>query len=146
GSPRLRLVVAWNTPVNDVASSLWSCRRVEAQLRLGHGTEDDSILPSAEHLGATYPRSVRSYDLGKSGLKSKLNGDELVLYLSYKSEGMASMLPFVVAGPEQAVAFGAELFDATGTTSPFEEVVGLETKIGVMDRLRSSMVPVRVGL
>jgi hypothetical protein len=59
---------------------------------------------------------------------------------------MAPMLPFVVAGPEQSVAFGAELVDASGETSPFEEVINLESKIGVMDRLRAAIVPVRVGL
>jgi hypothetical protein len=56
------------------------------------------------------------------------------------------MLPFVVAGPEQSVAFGAELVDASGDTSPFEEVITLEPRIGVMDRLRAALVPVRVGV
>jgi hypothetical protein len=145
GAPQLRLVVAWNTYVNDVASSLWSCRRVEVQLRAGQG-EVESIRPSPEHLGATYPRSVRTYNLSSPDRRKKIRDDEVVLCISYKTESMAPMLPFVVAGPEQSVAFGAELIDASGNTSPFEEVIALESRIGVMDRLRAAVVPVRVGV
>lgn len=145
GKPYLRLVTAWNTYVNDVASSLWSCRRVDAQLRVGQG-KAEAIHPSAERLGATYPRSVRSYDLGKPEVQAKISDDGLVLCISYHTDSMAPMLSFVAAGPEQAVAFGAELFDASGQASPFEEVVALESRVGVMDRLRAAIVPVRVGL
>src|SRR5205823_6150366 len=91
--PCLRLVTAWNTPVNDVASSLWSCRRVDAQLRVGQG-KAYAIPPSTERLGATYPRSVRAYDLGKPELQGKLSNDSLVLCISYHTEGMAPMLSF----------------------------------------------------
>jgi hypothetical protein len=75
-----------------------------------------------------------------------IQGDELVLCISYKTEGMAPMLSFVPAGPGQPVAFGAELFDASGQASPFEDIVRLESRIGVMDRLRAAIIPVRIGI
>jgi hypothetical protein len=143
--PKLRLALAWNTFVSDAASALWSCRRVGAQVQLSQASTS-SLRSKPERLGATYPRSVRTYDLGTPAVKENIGDNGLILCLSYKTEGLAPMLPFVVAGPEQSVAFSAELFDASGETSPFEDVVKLEPTIGVMNRLRAAAIPVRVGI
>jgi hypothetical protein len=140
--PVLRIAMAWNSPVNENASDLWSCRRVEGALRSGDH-EGKALRPSPHQLGGTYPRWLRSYDL-KSGDVEPVVDDQLVLSISYKTDQMAPPLPFLPSGPAQAVAFAAELLDASGRLSPFEAVVRLESRVGLMDRLRAAVVPVPI--
>ena len=104
--PRLRLVVAWDSPANAAVENLWASRKVNFQLRVHLGTP---ALRSSGGGHKTYPLIERTYDLRRLHRVVSLVDDLWLLELSY--EQAAEYYPAIDFSPQQRLAFAAELFD-----------------------------------
>jgi hypothetical protein len=104
--PKLRLVVAWDPPVNAAASGLWTTRKVSAHLK--ESPESRSIHGSRSG-HESYPWIDRTYDLRKSMANVAPGGDTWLLEIVY--EQIADYYPGITFNPQQRVAFAAEIFD-----------------------------------
>lgn len=113
--PELRLIVAYDPPVNQAATGLWACRKVNAVLKPG---PDKKGLMRTRSLGSfSYSMIDRTYDLAKF---LEENGaadlDDLwVLELSY--EEIFQTIPQMDFDPRQRVAVAVEVRDSGETPS-----------------------------
>lgn len=83
--PELRLIAAWDTPVNHAVEKFWACRKVEATLRGEDGSE--AMKQSKRTLGRSYPLFQRLYHLNEAHSLR----DSCLLELRYTTQGMAPL-------------------------------------------------------
>lgn len=107
--PVLRLVLAWDTPVNPAVEDIWACRQVSLTLR---PKGSPGSLPSPSRNSKGYPLAERRYELSGT-IKDELEWtDSCLAELSYTTLGMApypaGRLEF---SPQQRVAIAYELVD-----------------------------------
>ena len=135
-APVLRLVVAYDPPVNAASTALWACRRVSVTLHI----DPDSrgvVAPARAH--ATYPLFRRDYKLARH--KDNVTGDVWVLELQY--EEVFEYPPGMEFDPRQRVAVAAELVDdGADAVDPQEALQGLPIAAG-MNRLSVQQVGLR---
>ena len=105
-APRLRLVVAWDSPTNAAVENLWASRKVNSQLRVRLETR---ALRSSGAGHKTYPLVERTYDLKHLPEGVDVMDDLWLLEFSY--EQAAEYYPALAFSPQQRLAFAAELFD-----------------------------------
>jgi hypothetical protein len=111
-SPRLRLVVAWDSPVNAAAHDVWASRRVIAHFLPRPRPEGKALYGSRGGHGS-YPLLDRTYDLRRIPQGVQIDGDMWLLELAY--EQIADYFPGITFSPQQRVSFAAELYDAEET-------------------------------
>lgn len=107
--PELRLLVAYDPPVNLAAQGLWACRKVNCVLKPG---PDKKGLMRASSVGShSYSMIDRTYNLGKylENSDDHDRDDLWVLELSY--DEIFETIPQMVFDPRQRVALAAELVD-----------------------------------
>ena len=105
-SPWIRIVVAWDPPVNAAAHHVWACRRVVSRLQPYPYTR--AVRPRrGGH--RSYPLTDRLYDLTRLPDGSETDNDLWMLEISY--EQIADYYPGIDFSPQQRVAFAAELWD-----------------------------------
>lgn len=108
--PTLRIVAAWETPVNEAAEHIWASRRVELQVRTAPSIR--ALTPRGRN-HPSYPLLDRGYALGAETLaKSKLTAPESdfwLLELSYKE--IAEYSAVVEFSRQQRVGVAMELWD-----------------------------------
>jgi len=113
GAPHLRLVVAWDSPVNAAVENLWASRKISIQLRVRLGTE----ALTGSHVHKTYPLVERIYDLRR--LPQGVDPAEDLWLLEFSYEPAAEYYPGLTFSPQQRLAFAAELYDeAEAPASP----------------------------
>jgi len=105
--PFLRLIVAWDPPVNAAVKQLWSTRSVSAKLRLNPDAPAQRTSRVKSH--GTYPLLERLYDLRKLPEGFEVEGDLWLVEIGY--EQTAEYHAAMIFPPQQRVAFAAELFD-----------------------------------
>lgn len=105
--PCLRVVTAWDTPVNAAAHHLWGCRKVS--LRLKSRPDARALSGTRGGLHRSYPLSDRCYNLKNLPEGTRITGDEWLAEIDY--EVKAADYPAFDVTPQQRVAFAAELFD-----------------------------------
>lgn len=107
-APRLRLVWAWDPPVNNAVADIWACRHVTALLK--PDPEADAIR-GAGRGHKSHPLGDRVFDLSTEKLSERgiKPSDTWVVELSY--EELAEYAPGIEFSPQQRVAFAAELID-----------------------------------
>lgn len=136
-SPCLRLICAWETPVNHAVEHIWACRKVEVTLRPKIGAK---AMRTSSKNPFGYPLVERRYDLSSESNKSVIDGDSCLAELKYSHVGMAEypsgLLDF---SSQQRVAIAYELFDEGGSTSPHGAIQALPVH-NTLDRL-SSKIP-----
>ncbi len=106
--PVLKLIVCYDSPVNEASTHNWACRKVSAKLRMR--PDDDAVKPPrGSH--ATYPVIDRTYKLAryKPDGKQPAVGDLWLIEFSY--EEIAPYPSGMDFDPRQRVAFAAELKD-----------------------------------
>lgn len=143
--PRLRLVAAWNTPVQDASQRQWICR--EVSLKLSATVEGPALRSKANRVGHL-PLVDRLYDL--SSLRDTATGDAdadvCILSVSYRT----LLEPVVPPPPEQRLGVVLELFDASPQpVPPHGALVDWEARVGVpMQQLARIGVaaPVRIPI
>lgn len=110
-APRLRLCVAWDTPVSAAAEDQWACRNVEVKLH--RGPEFRAVHGSRGRV-AGYPLFERWWDLKKADEKFPAEGDLWILTFSYSQ--IASYAAGHAVSDSQRIGLAAEIWDA-GETS-----------------------------
>lgn len=137
--PFLRVVLAWDTPVNAAVHDLWACRKVSLTIRT---RPDDKALPgSHKGLHASYPLSDRFYDLKELPEDSSIEGDIWLAEINYDVK--AAYYPAFDVTPQQRVAFAAELLDfGPGKVSPQAYLQALPIA-HTMQRLSVVSAPIR---
>ena len=106
--PYLRLIVAWDPPVNAAVKDLWGTRKLTARLKM-HPDVPRAQYPSRSVPHRSYPLLERIYDLRKLPLHAKVEGDFWLIEIAY--EQAAEYHPAMTFPPQQRVAFAAELAD-----------------------------------
>jgi hypothetical protein len=106
--PVLRLIVCYDSPVNEAANETWACRKVSPILHLGPDAASVRA-PSGGH--GSYPIIDRRYKLNrfKPDGEKAAEGDMWLLELSY--DEIAPYPSAMDFDPRQRVAFVAQLFD-----------------------------------
>jgi len=138
--PALRLVVAWDPPVNAAAKHLWSTRNLSATLRTHPDAPALRSLRPKPH--GTYPMLERTYHLRKVPRGVTVEGDTWLLEVVY--EQIAEYAAAMTFPPQQRVAFAAELFDdGPGKLSPQGYLLGLAAT-NTMTRLTTPPTAVRL--
>jgi len=105
--PYLKLIVAWDPPVNAAASRLWATRSVSAKLRMSPGAPASRSHTLKSH--GSYPILERLFDLRKLPSGHTVDGDFWLIEITYSQ--IADYLPAMIFPPQQRVAFAAELID-----------------------------------
>lgn len=105
--PTLRLIVAWDPPVNAAVKHLWSTRNVSAKLRMH--PEVPALRTSRLKSHGSYPLLERLYNLRTLPQNLTVEGDSWLIEISY--EQIAEYHAAMTFPPQQRVAFAAELFD-----------------------------------
>ncbi len=104
--PELRLIAAWDTPVNPGVPSVWACRKVEVTLRRENGA--DAMKQRTKARGRAYPLFQRVYHLDAAHSER----DACLLELSYTTQDMAPLpagaLDF---SPQQRIGLAYSLVD-----------------------------------
>jgi len=105
--PFLRLMVAWDPPVNAAVNHLWATRNVSAKLRVHPDAAAQHTSKVRSH--GTYPLLERLYNLRKLRANTKIEGDSWLIEIGY--EQIAEYHPAMTFPLQQRVAFAAELED-----------------------------------
>lgn len=110
GKPRIRLIVSWDPPVNHAATEIWACRDVTVKLKPSPNKDALSAAKNPRH--GNSPLIDRIYALSSESLKEKavtVPPEFWVVELFY--EQIAAYPLGITVGPQQRVAFVAELVD-----------------------------------
>lgn len=132
--PTLRLIAAWETPVNPAIEELWACRQVSVTLR---PSIDGVALRSASRNSPGYPMMERLYDLGDEGTRDIMVARDTVL--AEMSYSIVAPYPagFESFSPQQRVALAFELFDSGAErVSPHGHIQAMPIS-ATLDRLSS---------
>jgi hypothetical protein len=105
--PYLRLIVAWDPPVNAAVKHLWATRDVTAKLKMHPEAPAQRTSRIKPH--GSYPLLERLYDLRKLSPGLEVEGDSWLIEVSYGQ--IAEYHTAMTFPPQQRVAFAAELFD-----------------------------------
>lgn len=122
--PVLRMVLAWDTPVNPAVEDIWACRHVSLTLRPKGAT---GSIPTSSRNSTGYPLAERRYELSGTIKETLECTDSCLAELSYTNLGMApypaGRLEF---SPQQRVAIAYELVDEGETPiSPHSAIQSL---------------------
>jgi hypothetical protein len=108
--PSLRIVGAWESPVNEAVEHIWASRKVEVQFR---PVAASKALKPRGRSHRSYPILDRSYDLAAETLaKNKVtpaDSDFWILEVSYKE--IAEYAATVEFSPQQRVGIALEITD-----------------------------------
>jgi hypothetical protein len=105
--PYLKLIVAWDPPVNAAVKHLWSTRDISAKLKMHPDARAHRTAKVISH--GSYPLLERLYNLRKLPPNLTVEGDSWLIEINY--EQTAEYHPAMTFPPQQRVAFAAELFD-----------------------------------
>lgn len=122
--PHLKLIVAWDPPVNAAVKHLWSTRDLSAKLKMHPDAPAQRTARVISH--GSYPLLERLYDLRKVPPNLNVEGDSWLIEIAYEQTG--EYHPAMTFPPQQRVAFAAELFDNGGKrVSPQSRLQALAT-------------------
>lgn len=104
-APKLRLIGAWDTPVNHAAESIWACRSVSITLRPADG---EKALNSKNARGSSrYTLVGKEFELPAS----MVNSDVCLMELKYSTSQMAPSPGGLIISPQQRIGIAFELID-----------------------------------
>lgn len=107
--PRLRLIIAWDPPVNAAVRDTWITRSVSPKLK--RNANSPSQHPSRSKQTSDYPILERNYDLQKRPKGSNPDDDDDLWLIEIEYKQVAEYHPAMTFPPQQRVAFAAEIFD-----------------------------------
>lgn len=116
-NPWLRVVGAWNAPVNAALTESWACRKVGVKVRPFGG--DEALVGGGTAKGA-YPLIDRSWGISTESLASKnLSLSDAYWILECEYEEVGEYPPAMTVSPQQRVGVVIELLDRSeNPTSP----------------------------
>jgi hypothetical protein len=133
GAPRLRVVAAWNSPVNAALVDSWACRKVSIKIR-PFGAEE--ALRGGGTASGAYPLIDRDFDVHPSTLTARgYSPTDALWMLEAEYEEIGEYPPAMTISPQQRVGAVLELSDASEEPhSPQAYVQALPLAVG-LDRL-----------
>jgi len=137
--PQLRVVAAWNGPVNMALADSWACRKVGIRVR-PFGAEEALRGGGGTHGG--YPLIDRTFDIHPNTLKGKefTISDELwVLEADYEEIG--EYPPAMTVSPQQRIGAVIELVDAAESPLSPQSYVQALPIASELDRLSALAAP-----
>ena len=137
-APELRLVCAWETPVNAAAENIWACRKLDITLRPLGGAE---ALKASNTNSKGYPLIERTYAISGNARTEFEKNDACLLELKYTHLEMAEYpAGFLDFTPQQRISLAFEIHDAqAGGPSPHVYVQALPVAAS-LNRL-STIIP-----
>lgn len=105
--PGLRLIVAWDPPVNAAVKRLWTTRNVSATLRMRLDVPAHHTSKVKSH--GSYPMLERIFHLRKFPTGYNVEGHTWIIEIAY--DQTAEYHPAMAFPSQQRVAFAAELLD-----------------------------------
>lgn len=134
--PLVRVVAAWESPVNSAMAHVWASRRVEVQLRATPAGK--AVNPKGKN-HFSYPLLDRSYDLSAQHLASlevtPAAGDYWDLEVTYKEVG--EYVATMEFSPHQRVGLAIELLDGDPSANSPQEAI---------QKLPSALTMVRLAI
>lgn len=139
--PRLRVVAAWNTPVNAALVDSWACRKVGLKVRPFSG--EDALRGGGVAKGA-YPLIDRTFDIRLDQLSDDGFAVADALWtIEAEYEDIGEYPPAMVISPQQRLGVVIELWDESeNPVSPQAAIQSLPISIQ-MDRLGLLQVPLQ---
>jgi hypothetical protein len=143
-APHVRVVAAWNTPVNAALLDSWGCRKVGIKIRPFGAAE---ALVGGGNAHGSYPIIDRTFDITPSRLTDKgftINNSAWVLECEYEEIG--EYPPAMAVSNQQRVGVVVELWDsAEQPVSPQQFVQALPMALE-LDRLGVLQQPFEVPI
>lgn len=140
--PKVRVVVAWETPVNHTLTESWGCRKVSLKLR-PFGAH--AALRGRGNASGSYPLIDRIFDIQVDRLRDRgytLAEADWVIEVDY--EELGEYPPAMTFSPQQRVGVVIEVFDeAPDSVSPQSAIIALPTS-AQMTRLSLQQRPFQV--
>ncbi len=137
-NPRLRLVVAWDSPVNAAVEEIWACRKVFARLHVALGS---SSLRGSQSSHKSYPIIDRTYDLTRLPQGAVVEEDTWVVEIGYQE--IAEYVATQDFTPEQRVGLVAELVDDSDNRVSPQAALQALPQAATMTRLSVAPVSIR---
>ncbi len=130
-APALRVVCAWNTPVNIALRDSWACRKVSLRVRPFGG---NAALRGLGNARGAYPMINRSYDLAPAALeKDSFVVSDAPWIFEVEYEEIGEYPPAMTVSSQQRVGVVLELTDEGETpTSPQPFVQALPVAVDMM--------------
>ena len=140
-APKLRVVAAWNTPVNAALVDSWACRKVALKVRPFSG--EDALRGGGVAKGA-YPLIDRTFDIRLDQLSDDGFAVADALWtIEAEYEDIGEYPPAMVISPQQRLGVVIELWDESeNPVSPQAAIQSLPISIQ-MDRLGLLQVPLQ---
>jgi hypothetical protein len=136
GAPYLRVVCAWNTPVNIALVESWACRKVLLKLR---PFGSDAALRGGGNADGGYPLINRLFDIQPHALtEKKFVISESLWIIEVEYEEIGEYPPAMTVSPQQRVGVVLELFDAN--EDPLSPQAAIQSLPVVADMSRLSVL------
>ena len=141
-APKVRVVAAWNTPVNAALLDSWACRKVGIRVR--PFSSKDALRGGGTAKGA-YPLIDRTFDVHLDHLsKDGFAATEALWSIEADYENIGEYPPAMVITPQQRVGIVIKLWDESERPiSPQAAIQSLPISLQ-MDRLGVLQVPLQV--
>jgi Subtilase family len=137
-SPKMKLVISADVPVNAAASEIWASRKISVKIR---PTPDSKALRAQKRRGGdSYALVSQEYNFRKVDV-SALQSDMWVVEIAY--EDVADYLPSMAFASQQRVAFVAELFDDSPAPASPQALLQTMPIVAGMNRLTAQTVIAR---
>lgn len=142
--PRLRVVAAWNTPVNSALSDLWGCRKVGIKVRPFGAS---AALRGVGAADGSYPLIDRNFDIKPSRLAEKdfeISDASWVLECEYEEVG--AYPPAMTISAQQRVGVVVELWDGAEQPESPQPYVQALPVAAQLDRLSMLQRPLEAPI
>lgn len=146
--PTLRVVCAWNTPVNIALVDSWACRKVAVKVR-PFGGENPALRGGGNARIGAYPLIDRQHDISPKVLEQSyaITDSQWILEVEYDEIG--EYPPAMTVSPQQRIGVVLELFDAGDTAmSPQAAIQALPVamnmhRLGVLQQPMQTPILIR---
>ena len=138
--PQLRVVAAWNSPVNMALAESWACRKVGVRIRPFGAA---SALRGGGVAHGAYPLIDRSFDIDVDGLEEKgFSASEELWVLEAEYEEIGEYPPAMTVSPQQKVGVVVELVDSGDVSVSPQSFVQALPIAAELDRLSALVAPI----
>jgi hypothetical protein len=138
-TPRMRLVVCWDPPVNDAVTGVWACREVKVQFR--PSPDITALRPRGRRILSSYPVIDRVYHLDNLPDGVTIDGDVWLLDLSY--DEIADYYSGMEFTPLQRIGVAIELSDDGANPESPQSMIQNLAVASTMEHLSAVRAPIQ---
>ena len=139
-SPHLRVVCAWNTPVNIALANSWACRKVLLKIRPFGGP--DALRGGGQSRGG-YPLIDRDWEISLDALaKAGCEPSDDLWVLEVEYEEIGEYPPAMTVSPQQRVGVALEVYD--NSQAPVSPQLAVQSLPLASELIRLSILDQRI--